>query len=102
MWFKIISNKKFLFISIFVFLFLSLNLLDGERGLISYFEKKQILTNLENEEVKLTNDLDLVDKKIDLLTTNLDKDFLETLLREKFKFGKSNEKVYIIEEAKND
>ena len=50
MWFKIINNKKFLLISIFVFLYLALNLFDGERGLISYFEKKQILNNLKEDE----------------------------------------------------
>jgi len=97
MWFKIINNKKFLLISIFVFLYLTLNLFDGERGLISYFEKKQILSNLKEEEKNLSKELDIVEKKNELLSANLDKDFLETLIRQKLKFGKSNEKVYLIQ-----
>ncbi len=97
MWFKIINNKKFLLISIFVFLYLTLNLFDGERGLISYFEKKQILSNLKEEEKNLSKELDIVEKKNELLSVNLDKDFLETLIRQKLKFGKSTEKVYLIQ-----
>jgi cell division protein FtsB len=98
MWFKIINNKKFLLISIFVFLYLTLNLFDGERGLISYFEKKQILNNLEEEENNLSKELDIVEKKNKLLSVNLDKDFLETLIRQKLKFGKATEKVYLIQQ----
>ena len=97
MWFKIINNKKFLLISIFVFLYLTLNLFDGERGLVSYFEKKQILNNLEEEEKNLSKELDIIEKKNELLSVNLDKDFLETLIRQKLKFGKSTEKVYLIQ-----
>ena len=97
MWFKIINNKKFLLISIFVFLYLTLNLFDGERGLISYFEKKQILSNLKEEEKNLSKELGVVEKKNELLSVNLDKDFLETLIRQKLKFGKSTEKVYLIQ-----
>ena len=97
MWFKIINNKKFLLIFIFVFLYLALNLFDGERGLISYFDKKQILNNLKEEEKNLSQELDIVEKKNELLSVNLDKDFIETLIRQKLKFGKSTEKVYLIQ-----
>ena len=97
MWFKIINNKKFLLISIFIFLYLTLNLFDGERGLVSYFEKKQILNNLEEEEKNLSKELDIIEKKNELLSVNLNKDFLETLIRQKLKFGKSTEKVYLIQ-----
>ena len=98
MWFKIINNKKFLLISIFIFLYLTLNLFDGERGLVSYFEKKQILNNLEKEEKNLSKELDIIEKKNELLSINLNKDFLETLIRQKLKFGKSTEKVYLIQQ----
>ena len=98
MWFKIINNKKFLLISIFIFLYLALNLFDGERGLVSYFEKKQILNNLEEEEKNLSKELDIIEKKNELLSVNLNKDFLETLIRQKLKFGKSTEKVYLIQQ----
>ena len=98
MWFKIINNKKFLLISIFVFLYLALNLFDGERGLISYFEKQNIKNNLKEEEKNLSKELDIIEKKNELLSVNLDKDFLETLIRQKLKFGKSTEKVYLIQQ----
>ena len=98
MWFKIINNKKFLLISIFIFLYLTLNLFDGERGLVSYFEKKQILNNLKEEEKNLSKELDIIEKKNELLSVNLNKDFLETLIRQKLKFGKSTEKVYLIQQ----
>jgi len=78
-------------------LYLALNLFDGERGLISYFEKKQILNNLKEEEKNLSQELDIIEKKNELLSVNLDKDFLETLIRQKLKFGKSTEKVYLIQ-----
>ena len=39
---EIINNKKFTLISIFLFLYVLLNLFDGERGLISYYEKKKL------------------------------------------------------------
>ena len=74
--------------------------MSGERGLISYFEKKQILNNLKNEEVLFKNKINDLDFKNSLLSDNLDLDYIETLIRERFLFGKKNEKIYIIE--KND
>ena len=72
------------------------NLLSGQRGLISYFEKKQILKNLLNEEFLLTNQIKNLDFKNSLLSDNLDLDYIETLIRERFLFGKKNETIYII------
>jgi len=71
-----------------------LNLLDGERGLISFYEKQKIKDQLINEKKSLTTQLNLIEKKNNLLTKNLDLDYLETLYREKFLVGKSNEKIY--------
>ena len=72
-----------------------LNLLDGERGLISYYDKQKTIKNLINEKESLIYKLNLVDKKNSLLTDNLDLDYLETLYRQKFVVGKKNEKIYI-------
>ena len=79
------------------------NLLSGQRGLISYFEKKQILQNLKKQEILLINQIDEMTLKNSLLSDNLDLDYIETLIRERFLFGKKNEKVYIIQnnDAKN-
>ncbi len=91
---EIINKKKFSLIIIFLFLYALLNLLDGERGLISYYEKQKLKDQLINEKEILSNDLALVEKKNSLLTDKVDLDYLEILLRQKFMFGKLNEKIY--------
>ncbi len=70
--------------------------MSGERGLISYFEKKQILKELKNKELILIKRIEDLDFKNSLLSDNLDLDYIETLIRERFLFGKKNEKIYII------
>ena len=70
--------------------------MSGQRGLISYFEKKQVLKNLQNEEFFLTNQIEDLDFKNSLLSDNIDIDYIETLLRERFLFGKKNETIFII------
>ena len=92
---KIINNKKITLISIFLFLYVMLNFLDGERGLISYFEKKNIINNLLREKKLLTNKLNLIEKKNSMLTDVIDLDYLETIYREKFMVGKKSEKVFV-------
>ena len=80
----------------FLILYFFFNLLSGQRGLISYFEKKQTLNNLKNEELILTKQINDLDFKNSLLSDNLDLDYIETLIRERFLFGKKNEKIYIV------
>ena len=93
---KVINNRKFtLFSIILLFIYIILNLLDGERGLISYHQKQQLKNNLIQEKKLLSKKLYLVEKKNYLLTEKVDLDFLETLYRKKFMVGKSNEKVYL-------
>ena len=92
---EIINRKKFTLISIFLFLYVTFNLLDGERGLISYYEKQKIKKNLIQEEKSLLVQLDLFEKKINLLTNKIDVDFLEILYRTKFMVGKANEQIYV-------
>ena len=69
--------------------------MDGERGLFSYFEKKEIQNQLIQKKNNLTTELNDVEKKIILLTKNIDLDYLEILYREKFFYGKQNETVYL-------
>ena len=94
---KIINEKRFTLISLSLFLYVILNLFDGERGLISYYEKQKILESMENEKQIYINKLTLIKKKNDLLTNNLDLDYLETLYRKNFMVGKSNEKIFLNE-----
>ena len=72
-----------------------LNLFDGERGLISYYEKQKRIEQLFQQKELLVLQLDSVEKKNSLLTDIIDTDYLETLYREKFMVGKINEKIYI-------
>ena len=95
--FKRIKNSYFLLISTFLILYFFFNLLSGQRGLISYFEKKETLNNLKNDELLLTSQINDLDFKNSLLSDNLDLDYIETLIRERFLFGKKNEQIYIIE-----
>jgi len=94
---EIIDNKKFMLISIFLFLYVMLNLFVGQRGLISYFEKKNTIDHLIKEKQELALDLNSVEKKNSLLTGVIDTDYLEILYRKKFMLGKFNEKIYINE-----
>ena len=94
---EIINRKKFVLISVFLFLYVILNLLDGERGLISYYEKQTLIKNLSTEKKSLENKLYLIEKRNNLLTGKVDLDYLETLYREKFMVGKKNEKIFIKE-----
>ena len=92
---QIIGQKKFALISIFLFLYVMINLLEGERGLISYYEKQKIKEQLIQEKQLLVTKLNLFEKKISLLTDTINVDYLEMLYREKFVIGKANEKIYV-------
>ena len=91
---EIINQKRFTFISIFLFLYVVLNLIEGERGIISYFEKQKLIKQLSQEKKLLVLQLNSIEKKNSLLTDIVDIDYLETLYRKKFMVGKSNEKIY--------
>ena len=95
-----LKKNYFLLISVFLIIYFFFNLMSGERGLISYYEKKQILNDLKIKETSLKNQINDLDFKNSLLSDNLDLDYIETLIRERFLFGKKNEKIYIIK--KND
>ena len=94
--FKSIKKNYFILISTFLILYFFFNLLSGQRGLISYFEKKQILNNLKKDKLELINQIKDLDFKNSLLSDNLDLDYIETLIRERFLFGKKNETIYIL------
>ena len=95
-----IKKNYFLIISVFLIIYFFFNLLEGERGLFSYFKKNELLINLKNQEINLTNKIHDIEFKNSLLSNNLDLDYVETLIRDKFLFGKEGETLYIIK--KND
>jgi cell division protein DivIC len=94
--FNKLKKNYFLLISTFFILYFAFNLLEGERGLFSYFKKKTILISLQNKEIDLLNKIKELDFKNSLLSDKLDLDYVETLIRKKFLFGKENETIYII------
>ena len=94
--FKRLKKNYFLLVSTFLILYFFFNLLSGQRGLISYFEKKQVLMDLKKQESLLINQIKDLDFKNSLLSDNLDLDYIEILIRERFIFGKKNEIIYII------
>ena len=97
---KRLKKNYFLLISTFLILYFFFNLLSGQRGLISYIEKKNFLSSLIKDELSLKNQIKDLDFKNSLLSDNLDIDYIESLIRERLLFGKKNETIYIIQ--KND
>ena len=98
--FNKIKKNYFLLISTFLIFYFLFNLLEGERGLISFFEKKKTFNDLQNQKLKLSKQIKNFEFKNSLLSDNLDLDYVEILIRQKFLFGKKNETLYII--TKND
>ena len=98
---QLIKKNYFLLISVFLIFYFVFNLISGERGLFSYIDKKVILSDLKNEELSLAKKIEDIDHKNSLLSDNLDLDFIETLIRERFLFGKEDETIYIIKKNEN-
>ena len=96
-----IKKNYFILIITFLFIYFLFNLLDGDRGLISYMEKKDIYEQLKNDQITINSKIKDLEHKNSLLTENIDLDFIEILIREKFLFGKEGETTYIIKENGN-
>ena len=96
-----IKKNYFIIVLTALFLYFFFNLFDGDRGLISYLEKKNIMINLKKDEEMLKNKIQDLNHKNSLLTEKLDLDYIEVLIREKFVFGKKNDKIYIIKKDEN-
>ena len=93
---KKIKDKLLFIIPVLLILYFILNLLGGNRGLFSYFEKRNYFNNLKNEEKLIKQEIEELEKSNILLSDNLDTDYIEILLRDKFLLGKKGETVYII------
>ena len=96
-----IKKNYFLLISIFFILYFLISLLGGERGFFSYLKKKHYLESLKKEETELISKIEKLEIKNSLLTDNLDLDYIEILIRQKFLFGKNGEKIYLIKKNEN-
>ena len=96
-----LKKNYFILIITFLFIYFFFNLLDGDRGLISYMEKKDIYEQLKNDQITLNSKIEDLEHKNSLLTENIDLDFIEILIREKFLLGKEGETTYIIKDNGN-
>ncbi len=96
-----LKKNYFILIITFLFIYFFFNFLDGDRGLISYMEKKDIYEQLKNDQITLNSKIEDLEHKNSLLTENIDLDFIEILIREKFLFGKEGETTYIIKDNGN-
>ena len=88
---EVIKRKKILFLNIFLLLYILINLLDGNRGLLSYFEKKEVQKELNEKQIFLTQELEKIEHKNKLLSDTLNFDFVDILIRDKLKFGHKEE-----------
>ena len=93
-----LKKNYFLLIITFLIIYFFFNLLEGNRGLISYFEKKDVYKKLEIDKNELSDKIVVLEQKNSLLTENIDLDFMEILIREKFLFGKEGETTYIVKD----
>ena len=85
------KTKKLFLLNILLTFYIVTNLVGGERGLISFYEKDRIHKNLIQKEKKLSSELTNLEKKNQLLSTNLNLDYVDMIYREKLKFGKKDE-----------
>ena len=99
---KILKKNLPLLIFAFLVLYFCFNLLSGERGLISYLEKKEILNNLKDQESSLISKIKDLEFKNSLLDKDLDLDYVEILIRERFLMGKKNEIIYLIKKDETE
>ena len=93
-----IKKNYFILIITFLFIYFFFNLLGGDRGLISYLKKKEIYEELKIKQTDLNFKIQELEHKNSLLTENIDLDFIEILIRDKFLFGKDGETTYIIKD----
>ena len=93
-----IKKNYFILIVTFLFIYFFFNLLGGDRGLISYIKKKEIYEDLKIKQNDLQIKIQDLEHKNSLLTENIDLDFIEILIRDKFLFGKEGETTYIIKQ----
>ena len=100
--FSKIKKNYFILIVTFLFIYFFFNLLGGDRGLISYLNKKELYNELNTKQNMLKNKIQDLEHKISLLTENIDLDFIEILIRDKFLFGKDGETTYIIKQDGQD
>jgi len=98
----VVKNKFYLFFSFlftfFLFVYLLYFLINGQRGLLKYFQlKKQHISYYNSFNDLLTENSYYLDRIKRLQPNTVDLDFLDQKFRENSGFAKSNELVVIID-----
>ena len=96
--FEVFKRKKLVFLNIFLFLYIAINLFSGDRGLLSFFEKNDLEKKLKEKKILLKNEISEIENKNLLLSENLNFDFLDILIREKLKYGYKDEIIIKLNE----
>ena len=91
-----ISDKKFYFIILIIVLYIVFNFFGGDRGLIEYFKKKNLLKEIQEKNLEIKREIIFLTRKNDFLSVNINKDYLDEIYRDYFVLGKKGEKIYII------
>ena len=92
-----LSQRKFFFINLLIFLYIFVNLLDGNRSYFSYVKKSNLLTNKIEQEKNIVGQLESLKLKNSMLSLpSLHLDFLDQLYRSYFVLGKKGEKLYLV------
>ena len=86
-----LKTKKLLLINILLTCYIATNLIGGERGLISFYEKDRLYKDLIKKEKNISKELNNYEKKNQLLSSNLNLDYVDMIYREKLKYGKKDE-----------
>ena len=95
-----LKKKKLILFNIFFTLYIGINLIGGERGLISYFDKKNTYDDLIAKDKKLTEEINHFNHKISLIIAN-NKDYLDIIYRKKFNYVKEDEIILKLNEQKD-
>ena len=85
-----LKKRKLILFNIFLTLYVGTNLIGGERGLASYFEKIKLQQKLILKESKINEELSDLKHKIKLISNN-DLDYLDMIYREKLRYGTKDE-----------
>ena len=94
----VLKRKKLIFLNIFFFSYVLINFFDGDRGFYSYLDNKNNKDNLIDKKEMLTKKLNVIEHKNNLLSDELNFDYLDILIREKLKFGHSDEIILKLNE----
>ena len=94
----VFKRKKFIFLNIFLFSYILINFFDCDRGLFSYIDKKNHKESLVNKKIYLEKNLNILENKNKLLSEKINFDYLDMLIRQKLKFGHTDEVVIKLNE----